>query len=117
MTRVVINRAKWGKGQLYTKKTGAMCVLGFCAKAAGVKPENMGNYAFPSELMEWYKVAEKFPMLFGEYEYKVTRYANETASKLILANDTGKHTPAKEQEIKSLGKEADIQFVFTGDYA
>lgn len=115
MKRVVIDRKKWGRRALLNSK-GKMCCLGFCAKSAGVKPESMRGTSMPNNLgYERARVAEKFPMLL-EVDYNSFDNA-DIAYQLATVNDGMVNGAKKEAKIKQLGKQAGIDFVFTGSYA
>lgn len=111
MTRVVIDRSRWGRQALLNSKN-KMCCLGFCAKSAGATDEDMRNKAFPYNLTNWQPVAAKFPGLFNEGG----SFRSFAANNLAEANDGMINGPEKEEEIKKLGVSAGIQFVFTGEY-
>ena len=117
LTRVIIDRAKWGKKALLNTK-GKMCCLGFCAKSAGINPKIMRGASMPSDGrlgdagVDMFM--EKFPALLYRDEYYPTN--TNIAHNLAEINDGMINGPKKEAKIKELGKEAGIQFVFTGSY-
>lgn len=119
LTRVIIDRAKWGKKALLNTK-GKMCCLGFCAKSAGIDPKDMRGASMPNNRKLGTdgssKFLAKFPKLMYVDSYSTNVANSGLAIELAEANDHMVNGAKKEAKIKALGKKAGIQFVFTGSY-
>ena len=121
MLKVTINRAKWLSGHLgkslesfLRDKKGNMCCLGFACRAARIPARYILGSGYPSDVA-LDETPKALRDLFVEKEW--VRTDSPVARSLVEANDDLKISPAvRERRIKSLGKQAGLQFVFTGRY-
>lgn len=137
LLRVVVNRARHLTGDiaeatncdsaLYSTRNpvyGMMCCLGFACRALGATVAQIKDKSFPSDAAEDTQKPALWNALLAQGLIQKTQSVwdkepyftdPEVIRKLADTNDNYKLTPTeREKQIKALGREAGINFVFTG---
>jgi hypothetical protein len=102
---LVIDRARWGTGQL-RNEDGSMCCLGFLGKACGIKVKDMLAVGMPDDLPSW--LIELFPDgLNSRDEIAAEQAAN-------INDDPNMPRKKKEAKLRELFKTQGIKLTFVG---
>jgi hypothetical protein len=113
LEKLVIDRAKWGKGVLLNKDDGTMCCLGFASLACGVPVAKLNylngtNKGFPDhewDIPEWMKN--------GNHDGAPASARRQA----VLINDSHTLTNAeKEEQLIKLFAAQGTELSFTGEY-
>lgn len=115
MTKVIVDRAKWNRGDFEHSallNEYGMCCLGFACIALGLTEEDIRDLRTPADVrgLENKPAARKIPLLLSGNGGN-----SFFAHKLMVANDKQMDDTERETQIIHLGLGAELEFEFIGE--